>query len=132
MSFLRSLLLALLALRLLGGDVAVLQVAAWGGMIASRSAQQGLAEAVASTLDGDHPCPRCLALQDARQTDQPLPASPRGPPTKLKLHDLIPSEPLALLPPLSPHSLTAASPSWRHLPTARRSDAPPVPPPQLS
>ena len=131
MSWLRSLLLTLLALRLLGGDLAVLQVAAWGGMIATRSAEQGLAAAVASTLDGEHPCALCLALQDARQTDQPQPASPDDRPTKLKLPDLIACDTLAMAVPQSPAERAGAATPWHGRMAGGRGEAPPVPPPQL-
>ncbi|MBN8526045.1 MAG: hypothetical protein J0M02_11980 [Planctomycetes bacterium] len=50
-----------LVLFLIVGNAAVVQVVAWAGMIAVRSAESGVAAAVASTFSGAAPCRLCRA-----------------------------------------------------------------------
>lgn len=68
-------LIAIASLRLAGGDLLVLQVAAWSGMIATRTAEQGLTEAVKTTFDGDHPCRLCSMVKEAAVTEEKSPAT---------------------------------------------------------
>lgn len=127
----RLILMTLLALRLLGGDVAMLQVVAWTGMIVSRTAERGVAEAVKSTMDGDEPCPLCKAVKAVQQSEQtPQPASPDNLISKLKLNDLLRSED-QVIPGLGAAAGKTSRPDMD--PAQRgltRSDAPPVPPPR--
>jgi hypothetical protein len=124
--------MSLLALRLLGGDLAMLQVVAWTGMIVTRTADRGVAAAVQSTLDGDEPCPLCKAIKAAREAEQekPQPLSPDSLLSKLKLKDMLRSEDLVLTAPPADVASSAPAPAHqlgRHL---TRSDAPLVPPPR--
>lgn len=132
MVYLRLALMSLLALRLLGGDLAMLQVVAWTGMIINRTADRGVTAAVQSTLDGDEPCPLCLAIKAARDAGQekPQPLNPDSLLSKLKLKDMLRTEDAVLTPPGADVARVAPTPAHllgRHL---TRSDAPPVPPPQ--
>ncbi|HEY2951339.1 MAG TPA: hypothetical protein VGK40_02085 [Verrucomicrobiae bacterium] len=47
----------------IGGHWAVLQTAAWVGMVISYSQDSPLKEAVVKTFDGRHPCKLCKAVQ---------------------------------------------------------------------
>jgi hypothetical protein len=69
-------LIAIATLRLAGGDLLVLQVTAWGSMLATRTAEQGLSEAVKTTFDGDHPCRLCTMVQEAATGEEKAPAKP--------------------------------------------------------
>jgi hypothetical protein len=64
-------LIALLAAG--GGHWAVLQTFAWARMIVAYSAENTLAEAVSMTFDGNHPCPLCLKVEEARKQQRPQP-----------------------------------------------------------
>ncbi len=129
----RLILMSLLALRLLGGDMAMLQVVAWTGMIVSRTAERGVAAAVESTFEGDEPCPLCKAVKAVQQSEkEPRPANPDSLITKLKLKDMLRSEDLAIASLTAFHddsSAPAMAPAPRGL---TRSDAPPVPPPRIN
>ena len=65
-----------LALLLIGGHVAGLQVVAWVGMLAARAPEQGFVRAAESTFDGDHPCSLCLAVSAFHRMDQAAPGDP--------------------------------------------------------
>ena len=129
----RLILMSLLALRLLGGDVAMLQVVAWTGMIVSRTAERGVAAAVESTFEGEEPCPLCRAVKAVQQSErEEQPANPDGLITKLKLKDMLRSEDLVVKALAAVHLKSPApaiDPAKRGL---TRSDAPPVPPPRVS
>jgi hypothetical protein len=67
---LRKLLLFICALYLSGAHWAVLQVTAWTGMIVSRSQTSGVAKAVATTFDGEHPCAMCDAIASGQKEEK--------------------------------------------------------------
>ncbi len=48
----------------------VLQTTAWTGMIVTRSLKSTLAEALESSLDGQHPCGMCSVIASAKQTEE--------------------------------------------------------------
>jgi len=52
--------------RITGLDLAVMQVEAWAGMIYERS-EQGLVQAVYSTLSGEAPCEKCQQVREQRK-----------------------------------------------------------------
>ena len=54
----------------LGGHWAVLQSLAWARMIGQYACQGSLAQAVAITFDGKHPCRLCLTIREGRQQEQ--------------------------------------------------------------
>jgi hypothetical protein len=105
-----------------GGQWLVLQSVAWTGMLIKYSQQACLAEAVAQTFDGDHPCNICKGIERKKEIDEeenvPIEkqwdikffASPRVriiyPPTSFDLQPVVRQEAL----------------TW--------ADAPPVPPPR--
>lgn len=126
----RLILMAFFALRLLGGDLAVLQVVAWSGMIVARTTEQGVAAAVESTFDGEHPCPLCKALKTAQETEDKQPALPEGFPARLKLKDLVLTEDLALARPFQEPMTALTLPPWRMAGIVTRSEVPLVPPPR--
>jgi hypothetical protein len=51
----------------LGLHWAALQSVAWAGMLVNFSRTGSVAEAVAKTFDGQHPCPLCMALSKSEQ-----------------------------------------------------------------
>lgn len=101
-----------------------LQVVAWTGMVVKYSQDNDLAEALAMTFDGDHPCPLCKVIRKAQTGDQQEMKAPS-------------------LPDHSPWALTSSQP-WIHTlcawsMSAPRADAdyvsaqrPPVPPPRTT
>jgi hypothetical protein len=50
-----------------GGQWLVLQSVAWSGMLIRYSEDASLAEAVAKTFDGQHPCNLCKGIQEAKK-----------------------------------------------------------------
>jgi len=129
-SVLRVLLMSFLALRLLGGDFAVVQVVAWTGMIVTRTAEQGVTAAVASTFDGQHPCPLCQALDTARSQEQKDTPLTDGLIVKLKLKDVQRTEDLVIPCPVAGALQIAGSVACLVVLPHDRSDAPAVPPPE--
>jgi hypothetical protein len=127
---LRVLLMSFLSLRLLGGDFAVLQVVAWTGMIVTRTAEQGVTAAVASTFDGEHPCPLCKVLDSARSQEQKDTPLPDGLIVKLKLKDVQRTEDLVIPCPVAGGFQTEGSVACVVALPYDRSDAPAVPPPE--
>jgi hypothetical protein len=125
--------MSLLALRLLGGDVAMLQIVAWTGMIVSRSAERGVAAAVESTFEGDEPCPLCKAVQAVQQSgSEEPPPTPDGLVGKLKLKDMLQAEDLVVMALAVLHQSSPAPAIDPALHGHTRSDAPPVPPPRTN
>ncbi len=55
---------------LTGGQWAVLQSAAWAGMLVEHLHRQTLAVAVAQTFDGQHPCAMCKAIQKQKSSEK--------------------------------------------------------------
>ncbi|HEY0792910.1 MAG TPA: hypothetical protein VGD78_17730 [Chthoniobacterales bacterium] len=69
-SRLGTLFCALAVLQILGGHWALLQTGAWAGMLVQYSQQAGIALGLAKTFDGDHPCPFCQVIKDAKKQEQ--------------------------------------------------------------
>jgi hypothetical protein len=71
--FVRAALNFVLFLTLLavtGGQWAMLQSAAWAGMLVSNLRSQSLSCAVSQTFDGDHPCPLCRAIETGKKSEK--------------------------------------------------------------
>jgi hypothetical protein len=73
---LRKLLGIVCALSLSGAHWALLQTAAWTGMLVTRTQTTSVAEAVSSTFDGEHPCTLCTAISHGQEQEQKQPAAP--------------------------------------------------------
>lgn len=130
MFFPRLLILLLLCLRLLGGDGGALQAVAWAGMLVTRAPELGVATAVLSTFDGNHPCSLCAAIQKA---EKPVPNEDPRPDSlvlKLKLKDLALSRDFDLPRPLAETSMPQNRFAGRDFVAAARRDIPAVPPPR--
>jgi len=56
-----------------GGHWAVLQSVAWARMIVVYARDHPLAEAIARTFDGQHPCKMCRQIQAGRQAEEQAP-----------------------------------------------------------
>jgi len=54
----------------IGGQWALLQSAAWMGMLIDFSRNSTVAEAVCKTFDGEHPCPLCKAIAAGKKSQQ--------------------------------------------------------------
>jgi hypothetical protein len=117
-------LLALSIFSVTGAHLPLLQVAAWAGMIVSRSAHMPVAEAIRSTFDGGHPCRMCCAIRAAQRDAEQgkINAAP----------NLAPEVKLVL-----PHSSACLPAVWTVEGTSTmsfagvdRSGPPPVPPPR--
>jgi hypothetical protein len=116
--------LAVLALvASVGGHWAVLQSVAWTTMLARFWQSMPLAQAMAYTLDGRHPCKLCLAVQHGKQTEQK--STKLQPPQKLLL--FLDLQTVALL---APAPLEAEFRFLEGIPL--RSEKPPHPPPRLA
>jgi hypothetical protein len=66
----QKILVAVMLLSMSGVSLALLQTAAWAGMLASRAPTLGVAESVKSTFDGKHPCPLCRAVETSRAPEK--------------------------------------------------------------
>lgn len=74
----------MLAALLLGlGPLGLLQAVAWTGMAFDYSARYGLAEGLGRTFDGQHPCPMCKKITQARQKEKDSKAAVTLTPVKL-------------------------------------------------
>ena len=69
-SLFHKLLLLACALHLSGAHWVVLQVTAWTGMLVARSQTEGVAEAVKTTFDGEHPCAMCSAIESGQKEEK--------------------------------------------------------------
>lgn len=63
--FIAGLLLAALAVTH-GVHLPLWQAVAWSSMLVSYSRDRSLGDAVAMTFDGEHPCPMCVAIENAQ------------------------------------------------------------------
>jgi hypothetical protein len=66
-------------LQLLGGQWAILQTAAWAGMVVDYSKSEGVEAGITKTFDGKHPCQLCLSIaknkeKEGKQTANVSPA----------------------------------------------------------
>ena len=128
--FLRLFIMTFFALRLLGGDLALLQVVAWTGMIVTRTSQEGVQGAVVSTFDGEHPCKFCKALAAIKTPGKNETPLPDGSLVKLKPKDMLRTGDLAIATPVLP-CLAPGLIDFEMTLLATRGDAPDVPPPRL-
>ena len=109
-------------LNICGGQWLVLQSVAWTGMLIKYSQQDGLAEAVAETFDGHHPCHLCKDIQRVKETNQQKNVSVEK---EWDIKILASSCALVLYPPTSFDLQLVVSQkalTW--------ADAPPIPPPR--
>lgn len=65
---LRTLLLAVLSLQILGGSHALLQTYAWTTMMIAYSQEEGVTQAVINTFNGKKPCAICRRIVSERQS----------------------------------------------------------------
>ncbi len=119
------LLIVACALYLSGVHWAVLQVTAWTGMLVVRSQSTGLAEAVNTTFDGNHPCRMCSAITDGKKKEQQRQSE--YPALKAMQELQLVMNPVAALPAPVP---TGEQHWTKFSATAKpRADTPPTPPP---
>lgn len=59
----------------------LLQVVAWGRMLATYSQGRTLAEAAEMTFGGEHPCPMCKAIKKQQEKKTDLKSAVQAPPT---------------------------------------------------
>jgi hypothetical protein len=131
MTFVRIFLLLLISLRLLGGDSGVLQVVAWTGMLVSRAPEQGIAAAVESTFDGEHPCPLCVAIKKSESKEPDETPLTENILAKLKLKDVTGFSNTIVPSPLGLETAGLSKPvGWSADFTGVKPHAPPVPPPR--
>ena len=55
--------------QLLGGHWAILQTAAWAGMVIDYSKTEGVEAGIAKTFDGKHPCSLCLSIAKNKEKE---------------------------------------------------------------
>ena len=56
-------------LQLLGGHWAILQTAAWVGMVIDYSKSEGVETGITKTFDGQHPCQLCLSISKNKEKE---------------------------------------------------------------
>jgi len=116
----KACLVAALAVSL-GLHWALLQAVAWAGMVTSYSRTMPVAEALARTFDGKHPCNLCKLVREGQKSERhkeaPKPVAP--------LDASLAASATALFPPI-PHPWRESVP---HI-AASRTESPPVPPPR--
>ena len=106
----------------IGMHWAALQSVAWATMLVDNARSGPIAEAIAKTFDGNHPCGLCKRVAAAKGSEnkrdvQPLTAKP----------DLIcATRAITLLPRCAGYSF-----AWSSVMSPERVCAPPVPPPRL-
>jgi hypothetical protein len=93
-------------LHFVGGPLALVQVVAWGNMIAQYSGESGIIKGVQDTFSGDRPCRLCCKISEARESDPEnkkpvIPNKDQGPlkclTEMLPLHEEVISAPLAMI-----------------------------------
>jgi hypothetical protein len=128
----RLIFVVLGCVHLCGGPQGLMQCVAWAGMLVSYSQEGTVAQAVENTFDGKHPCPLCLAIRQAEETQQERSRPARLPSgcELLKIcKELIPLELLSPVPPVA--EMQSLSPPCGLDASARRCAVqPPVPPPR--
>lgn len=83
----------LIALMLsIGGHWALIQSAAWAGMIVKYSRDASLSVAIAKTFDGRHPCALCKLVDGAEKTPAPAKPATPGKDLQLKIDCLVETE----------------------------------------
>jgi hypothetical protein len=107
----------------LGTPWALLQSAAWLGMLANYSRHTSLAQAVSMTFDGKHPCRLCHLVKEGQAKEQREGKQSVMPDEQLQLG--LPPVVSGLFHPPTP----AVMPGLLGLPYGR-ADAPPSPPPR--
>lgn len=105
----------------LGLQWLALQSVAWTSMLVQNARHEPLALAVARTFDGAHPCDLCHAVAAGKKSEQ----KSQSLPAMAKLDLICLSRPLRLEPPAVSYSYPRAL-----FVLAKRSLAPPVPPPR--
>lgn len=124
MLFRLSKLVIVVALSLsIGLHWAFLQAVAWTGMVVNYFQTAPLAEALAKTFDGNHPCKLCKLVDEGQKFGKKQEAQQPS----IKLEVFLSANPVVLFPPrFDPPSVAANDP-----PLAR-SQTPPTPPPRVA
>jgi len=117
------LLIALAICAALGGHWFLLQSVAWTGMLITYSRDAGIVEAVGKTLDGEHPCGLCLAIEKGREQEREQ--SPAAGMSAMDLKYLKPDGVPLPVPTCRPHRWPAAA-----FAANRICQEPAVPPPR--
>jgi hypothetical protein len=105
----------------IGAHWFLLQSVAWGKMIVQYSQTASLAEAIAQTFDGDHPCGLCKDLTAARHSGKKSDA----PPTAIKPDLICATRTIVLL----PRSVDFPFARWE-VNASALAHSPPTPPPR--
>jgi len=114
---------ALALLQILGGHLAIFQVAAWAGMLVKYSAAEGVEVGISKTFDGKHPCDICLGIAKTKQTEK----RETSPVDAAKIYLMAPGRSLTLQPPVHSWLLMAT-----YAPLLGCDSSPLVPPPRVS
>lgn len=117
-----GLVLCLIAgFQLLGGHWAVLQTAAWMGMVIDYSKSDGVEAGIAKAFDGKHPCQLCLSIAKNKQRESKQTANV----SPAKLYLVNQTSRWSLTPPVAFWQLATS-----FYPFHGTSPRPPVPPPR--
>lgn len=76
------------------GPLNLLQIGAWAGMLDKYSQDFDAFTAVEMTFNGEHPCPLCLTISEARQSSEKSPSAPLPEQNQLRLDPFLRSRPL--------------------------------------
>ncbi len=111
----------------MGGHWMFLQSVAWSRMIVEYSSSYGLTEGLSRTFDGDHPCPMCKSIEQAKVRDTSATEGLAVPTPPLRMEALLSSFRLRLPDPADRDD------RYRTVTTCRSqfSSEPAVPPPRV-
>jgi hypothetical protein len=123
-SRLGALLFVIAGFQLLGGHWALLQTAAWAGMIIDYSKSEGVEAGITKTFDGKHPCKLCLSIAENKQREAKHQGTNIGP---AKLYLFYQTLRWALIPPGTFWELDTSTSSL-----FSTDNSPPVPPPRIA
>lgn len=112
-----------------------MQAVAWAEMIVDYSVDNGLADGLRMTFDGQHPCERCNAIAAAKRDRRPSPADPpTAPGREMPRAEIQPCPPWTAAALRKPRALSPDPPGFAEprRACARTPGAPETPPPRAA
>jgi hypothetical protein len=126
-------LLAIVLILVMQGPAMLVQEVAWVKMLVSYTQEQGLAQGVIQTFDGNHPCDLCAKAAEIRrqqQSDDPAEQKPSSFRFRLAWTEMVSFERIRL-PGFSGPEIAVLTAEWVATCQDRGADSPESPPPEL-